>query len=117
MHDPIDLINWQSLPNTQPPNPNFGRQVIDRSLDIANPLHHIPFVGHLYRAISGDEITPEASITGGFLYGGPLGALGGAASILFDNMISSNSSFASNGGGDAPRHPRIDITDPWRFNE
>ena len=53
-------------------------------LDIINPLHHIPIVGTIYRAITGDEISPSASIFGGFLFGGPLGFVTTIANAIFE---------------------------------
>ncbi len=44
-------------------------------LDVLNPLHHIPLIGEIYRAVSGDEISAGARLAGGTLYGGPLGFL------------------------------------------
>lgn len=44
-------------------------------LDVINPLHHIPILGSIYRAISGDTIKPAAQVIGGGLFGGPLGAM------------------------------------------
>ncbi len=38
-----------------------------------NPLQHLPIVGTLYRDITGDTISPEARLTGGMLFGGPIG--------------------------------------------
>ena len=51
-------------------------------IDIINPLQHIPVVGHLYRAITGDTMNPAASILGGTLFGGPLGFLSGVGNTL-----------------------------------
>ncbi len=42
-------------------------------VDIINPLQHLPIISNLYRALSGDEISPHARIIGGFLYGGGSG--------------------------------------------
>lgn len=42
-------------------------------LDIINPLQHIPIVSTLYRAMTGDEISPGARMVGGALFGGPFG--------------------------------------------
>jgi len=41
-------------------------------VDILNPLHHIPVLSTLYRAVSGDEIKPAARAIGSLLYGGPI---------------------------------------------
>ncbi len=50
-----------------------GEIGFDDFLDLINPLHHLPFVGPLYREITGDEIKPTAQILGGLIYGGPVG--------------------------------------------
>lgn len=44
-------------------------------LDIINPLQHIPVVSTIYRAITGDEIGHGPRAIGGFLFGGPAGAI------------------------------------------
>jgi hypothetical protein len=48
-------------------------------IDVINPLQHIPIVGTVYRAITGDSIGPAARIAGGGLFGGVIGLV--AASI------------------------------------
>ena len=52
-------------------------------LDLINPLHHIPFVGMIYRAITGDEIGAPARILGGMLFGGPIGFI----ASIFDAIV------------------------------
>src|SRR3546814_9343827 len=52
-------------------------------LDIINPLQHIPVVSTLYRAITGDEISPHARILGDTLFGGPTGFLSSVANVLY----------------------------------
>ena len=42
-------------------------------LDVINPLQHIPVISHIYREMTGDEISPAARVAGGALYGGPIG--------------------------------------------
>ena len=51
-------------------------------IDMVNPLHHIPVVGHLYRHLTGDEIKPISTIIGGAVFGGPIGAAGGLVNII-----------------------------------
>ena len=53
-------------------------------LDIVNPLQHIPLVSTLYRDITGDEISPTASIVGGGLFGGPIGLASASANAIFE---------------------------------
>lgn len=48
-------------------------------LDMINPLQHIPVVGTIYRAVTGDTIKPAAQVIGDIAYGGPIG---GIASIF-----------------------------------
>jgi hypothetical protein len=53
-------------------------------LDIINPLQHIPVVSTIYRAITGDEISPGARVAGGALYGGPIGFAVATANALVE---------------------------------
>src|SRR3954463_16132023 len=48
-------------------------------LSALNPLQHIPIVGPIYRAITGDPLAPAARVLGGALLGGPLGLIASAA--------------------------------------
>lgn len=51
-------------------------------LDVINPLQHIPVIGSIYRAITGDEISGPARIVGGALFGGPIGFVGGIINAI-----------------------------------
>lgn len=53
-------------------------------LDVVNPLQHIPVVGTLYRAITGDTIKAPARIVGGALFGGPIGAMASIANAIYE---------------------------------
>jgi hypothetical protein len=53
-------------------------------IDAVNPLQHLPVVSTVYRAASGDAIGVPARLAGGFLFGGPLGLLASAASVVFE---------------------------------
>lgn len=53
-------------------------------LDIVNPLQHLPVVGTLYRAITGDTIGTVEKIAGDALYGGLWGAVGSVADSAFE---------------------------------
>ena len=48
-------------------------------LDLINPLQHIRVVSSIYRAITGDELSPAARIAGGTLFGGPFGLVSAVA--------------------------------------
>jgi len=55
-------------------------------VDMINPLQHIPIIGTIYRALTGDEIKPAAQIVGGALFGGPIGAAGGAVNAIVQSQ-------------------------------
>jgi hypothetical protein len=48
-----------------------------------NPLQHIPIIGSIYRAITGDTMSPTAEIVGGALFGGIVGAMSSLADVVF----------------------------------
>ncbi len=56
-------------------------------LDIINPLQHLPVIGTIYRAITGDTAHPIARMIGGGLYGGFVGA----ALATADTMVKETS--------------------------
>lgn len=101
-----------------PPQPSLA----DRALDVINPLQHLPFVGHLYRSLTGDQITPDARFAGGLLFGGPLGALGAAASMIIGGAVDG----VTDGNDPAQTQTALasfssktvtaKILDPWKFN-
>lgn len=53
-------------------------------LDIVNPLQHIPIVGTVYRAITGDAIGPASRIAGGTLFGGVIGLIASSIDSLVE---------------------------------
>jgi hypothetical protein len=53
-------------------------------IDVINPLHHLPIVSTIYRAITGDQISVHARAMGGGLYGGPLGLLAAGATMALE---------------------------------
>lgn len=73
-------------------------------LDIVNPLQHIPVVSTIYRAITGDEIGLGARVTGGVLFGGPIGAIMAGVSALVEEATGDDVSghIASFFSDDAP---------------
>jgi hypothetical protein len=52
-------------------------------LDIVNPLQHLPVVGTLYRALTGDALAPGSRILGGTLFGG----IGGFVTALVNAVV------------------------------
>jgi hypothetical protein len=52
-------------------------------IDVVNPLQHLPVVGTLYRALTGDVLTPGSRILGGTLFGG----IGGFVTSLLNAVV------------------------------
>lgn len=61
--------------------PIAGHATFDQFLQALNPLHHIPVVGIVYRAVTGAEIHPTFQILGGAMFGGVGGILTSAAMV------------------------------------
>lgn len=59
-----------------------GDFTFDDFLDIINPLQHLPGISMVYRAMTGDEISPHARIIGGGLYGGGTGFVTAIANAI-----------------------------------
>lgn len=83
---------WQ---NTPPPDggsilmddaamPIAGHVTFDEALRALNPLHHIPGVGMIYRAATGEEIQPAFRVLGALATGGPVGAITAAIASLVE---------------------------------
>ncbi len=58
--------------------------VLHDLIDIVNPLQHLPVIGTLYRAITGDKPGTVEKIAGDALYGGLWGAVSGVADSAFE---------------------------------
>jgi hypothetical protein len=79
-------------------------------LDIVNPLQHIPIVGSVYRAVTGDEIKPAMQIGGDILYGGVIGGMASIANAVLQEAsgkdlgghIMAGLGFGDEGGKNAP---------------
>jgi len=95
--DPIRLAIapasvWQ---NTPPPDggsilmddaamPIAGHVTFEELLRALNPLHHIPVVGTIYRAVTGEEIQPAFRVLGALVTGGPVSAITAALTSLIE---------------------------------
>lgn len=51
-------------------------------LSTLNPLQYIPVIGSIYRAVTGDTVSPAAQVVGGALLGGPMGLVASAANAI-----------------------------------
>ena len=63
-----------------------GESFFDNVLDIVNPLQHLPVVGTVYRAITGDKIGDVEKVAGDALYGGPIGLVSSLADLAFEKI-------------------------------
>jgi hypothetical protein len=55
-------------------------------LDVINPLQHLPVIGTIYRAITGERIGAVERIAGDTLYGGLWGAVSSVADVAFESL-------------------------------
>lgn len=55
-------------------------------LDVVNPLQHLPVIGTIYRAITGEHLDPVEKIAGDTLYGGMWGAVSSIADVAFEGL-------------------------------
>jgi hypothetical protein len=55
-----------------------------------NPLQHIPIIGSIYRAVTGDTMSPTAEVVGGALFGGLIGAVTSLADVVFAQATGRN---------------------------
>lgn len=53
-----------------------------------NPLHHIPVVGWVYRQVTGESVNPAFRALGGFVLGGPVGAIVAAIGAVAESLFS-----------------------------
>jgi hypothetical protein len=63
-----------------------GNSFFDDVLDVVNPLQHLPIVGTVYRAITGDKIGDVEKVAGDTLYGGPIGLVSSLADVAFEKI-------------------------------
>jgi hypothetical protein len=54
--------------------------------DVVNPLQHLPVIGTIYRAITGEHLDPVEKIAGDTLYGGLWGAVTSIADVAFESI-------------------------------
>ncbi len=76
-HDTLEQANFWSSDQ----GASFGEV-----LDAINPLHHIPVVSTIYRAVSGDTIGFGPRLIGAAIFGGPLGLIIAGITAFFEEM-------------------------------
>ncbi|HEY7978680.1 MAG TPA: hypothetical protein VID67_10825 [Rhizomicrobium sp.] len=76
----------QTASTSAPAKPDSGKSFFDDVLDVVNPLQHLPVVGAVYRAITGDKIGDVEKVAGDTLYGGPIGLVSSLADLAFEKI-------------------------------
>jgi hypothetical protein len=67
---------------SQPEHESFFHHL----LDVVNPLQHLPIIGTIYRAITGERLDAVEKIAGDTLYGGLWGAVSSIADVAFEGL-------------------------------
>lgn len=83
-HEAARLGKTDATPAAKSENTLSLDTAFEDLLDIVNPLQHLPVVGTLYRAITGDKMDTVPKIAGDTLYGGLWGAIGSLADTAFE---------------------------------
>jgi hypothetical protein len=63
-----------------------GESFFHHLLDVINPLQHLPVIGTIYRAMTGEHIGTVEKIAGDTLYGGMWGAVASVADVAFEGI-------------------------------
>jgi hypothetical protein len=96
-------------PNEMAPMP--AAYSFDDLLHGLNPLHYVPVVGMIYRAVTGETVpAPEriaVSVVTGAIMGGPLGILGTIIGCLAEELWNMGPNSAGPHIGDPPVPPKI----------
>jgi hypothetical protein len=69
-----------------PGEPVKSESFFHHLLDVINPLQHLPVIGTIYRAITGEHIGTVEKIAGDTLYGGMWGAIASVADVAFESI-------------------------------
>lgn len=75
-----------AAPASLPAAGGDGESFFHHILDVVNPLQHLPVVGTIYRAVTGERIGPIEKIAGDALYGGIWGAATATADVAFEQL-------------------------------
>jgi hypothetical protein len=84
-------------------------------LDVVNPLQHLPVIGTIYRAITGEHLDPIEKIAGDTLYGGLWGAVSSIADVAFEAITGKSfedTALAFFKGNDSPKVASTKVVAP-----
>jgi hypothetical protein len=81
-----DATQTASASASQSADVDSGNSFWDNVLDVVNPLQHLPVVGTIYRAATGDRIGDVEKVAGDTLYGGPIGLVTSLADVAFEKL-------------------------------
>jgi hypothetical protein len=70
--------------STQPAQPK--ESFLHHLWDVVNPLQHLPIIGTIYRAVTGEKLDAVEKIAGDTLYGGLWGAVSSVADVAFEGL-------------------------------
>jgi hypothetical protein len=84
--DATQIASTDTKDATKAAGTDSGSSFWDDMLDVVNPLQHLPVVGTLYRAVTGDKIGDLEKVAGDTLYGGPLGLVSSLADLAFEKI-------------------------------
>lgn len=101
----------EGTPARAAPTSEFG---FDDFIDLINPLQHLPIVGTLYRAWTGDAIEGPARILGDALYGGPIGLAFGILDAIVEQASGADVGghvYANLFGADEAGTPPVEAAD------
>lgn len=73
-----DIANVKGVPEEE--------DFFDHLWDVINPLQHLPVIGTIYRAATGERLDPIEKLAGGTLYGGLWGAVSAVAGLAFESL-------------------------------
>lgn len=82
VHSPASEVEQATASANKPQEGGFFHHL----LDVINPLQHLPIIGTLYRAITGEHIGPVEKVMGDTLYGGLWGAASSVADLAFEGV-------------------------------
>ena len=82
---PVKPVSSANAAASAAASPDYGFS-FDDLIDMVNPLQHIPVVGTLYRAITGDKMNTAPKILGDTLYGGVTGFVSSVADTIFEKV-------------------------------